>query len=59
MSEACEYCGKVYYTEDMAPSQEYMRHGHIIMECESPDQMEKAWLNASPWEKEHTWPIDQ
>jgi len=35
---------------------EYMYHGHILFDCPNPDPMERAYLNASPKEREEHWP---
>jgi len=53
----CPYCGEDYSDPNGVASDEYMYHGHIIMECENPDKMERAYLNASPEERENHWPI--
>lgn len=53
----CEYCGEVYWEPVDAPAGPgYMFQGHVLFECEDPDQMFKAWLNASPVERQKVWP---
>jgi len=55
-SKQCDYCGQTYATEDDVPSDDYLRHGHVLFDCPSPDKMERAWLNASPVERAEAWP---
>ena len=54
MSE-CRYCGSDYSDPNGVASDDYMRHGHIIFDCPNRDQMERAYLNASPKERSEVW----
>lgn len=51
----CPYCGKDYTAGPDGPADDYMYQGHILFECPDPDKMERAYLNASPVEKEEVW----
>lgn len=52
----CSNCGEEYSDPNGIASEEYMWQGHVLFDCPDPNQMFKAWLNASPAERQEVWP---
>ena len=46
----CEFCGEVYYEPQDIPPKQYMKQGHLIMECEQVPSQVREQFNGPPAE---------
>lgn len=47
----CAFCGEVYYEPQDIPTEQYMKEGHLIMECEKVPSHVRDWFNGPPEER--------